>query len=167
MIHHITNNIIIGLIAIFHWKMVWHKIMTCYYCIFEDALIDLTIFYCNYHKTMGIELCSPLIYKFRPFHHFIWISNIKKTLFRIYITSRLFFYPFSICTCWNYSIENTNSNLSTMFYFRMLRDNVPIQKLAWYVHRRWHFTYIFSLSGMIAANILPWYIWPIKKWPGL
>ena len=70
-----------GFIAIFHRKMAWHKIMTCYFCIIEDARIDLTIFYCNYHKTMGIELCSPLIYKFRPLHHFIWISNIKTKLY--------------------------------------------------------------------------------------
>ena len=51
-----------GLIAVFHWKLAWHKIMTCYFCSIEDARIYLTIFYCNYHKTMGIGECS-----FAPF----------------------------------------------------------------------------------------------------
>ena len=72
---------IMRLIAIFHWKMAWHKIMTSYFCIIEDARIELTFFCCSYHKTMGTELCSPLIYKFRPFHHFIWISNTKTNLY--------------------------------------------------------------------------------------
>ena len=80
--------------------MAWHRIMTCYFCIIETARIDLTMFSCNHHKTIGIELCSPLIYKFRPLRHFVWISNIKTKLIPQNISPWLFSLPFfSICTC--------------------------------------------------------------------